>query len=141
MSSTPEEDPSNSLGSSPAGPPFKRGRKESFLRWWAIIPAALYIGLVILFCRPAANEPAAADEMRLSGYILGAAFIGLVISLVFAWIIYVVTGKSRLWSTVTFCLGVAFFSLVFLGSGASPQDEHANPRGQPQPLVQPARQN
>lgn len=139
MSTLPENDGTKNPASRLAAGESKGRAKESFLNWWGFIPAAVFIGLEVLFCRPA-GDPNAGDVDRLVGYVCGHAIFGIVISLFAAYLMYMLTRKSRLVSTLAFSFGMVFFSLVMLATAAN-QRAHANVQGPGTLRAEPARHN
>jgi len=108
--------------------------KQSLLKWWAIFPASIFMGVEAIFARKPATNPGMDDGASI-GYVVGGCLFGLVLSLLLAWVAYRLTRRSQLVATLMFS-----FVLGFVGCGTivSTTPEAAARRAQ---LADPVRRN
>jgi len=129
---------------SPSPPPNERSThpklKESLLKWWAIFPFAIFVVIVLIFGRPQANNPRA-NEAYTVGFVVGGCLLGLVLSLVSAWVTYHVTRKSQLGATLMFSLVILFIGLMMISNWARGRAERGSADPSPSQLANPARRH
>ncbi len=100
------ESPYQSPHSLPPTPPADRIKKRSLLSWWGIVPVILLCVFEGIYSWPLAKIATPDDSLAI-GFLFGRILGGLLIALLIAWIVSLLSRRSRNASTIAFSIVVA----------------------------------
>jgi len=95
---------------SAAPPPLKQ---PSMLAWWAAFPAGAFLVCQVIFGWANAKAGATSPDYAIS-YLVGGIIGGLLISMLPAWVVYRIAGRSQLGGSITFSVLMVLFTLTVI---------------------------